>query len=111
MIRPALFVAVTALLAAFLGGAGALLARSQDQDVNVWLSMGTALVIGTFLAFLILGPRAGKDEAPEAEGFAVVAREEVKPVMVPRDEATPRPADETAGPESPSTSRPGEPPK
>ncbi len=92
MARPALFVAVTALLAACLAVAGAFLARSQGETVNVWLSLGTGLVIGTFLAFLIMGSRLAKDdddEDPPTEGFAVVSKAETEVQMRPRDPPAP----------------------
>ncbi len=116
MSRPALFVAVTALLAALLAAIGVLIARAQDADVNLWLSMGTALVVGTFVAFLILGPKAGNDadEQPAAEGFAVVEQKETRPQITPRAEggqAPPTGADPKTGPDGAAAPAARDPPQ
>lgn len=106
--RSALFVAAAALLAAVLALAAALLARTQGQDINIWLTMGTAALIGTFLAFLFIGK---VEPEPEAEGFAIVRTEEKTEVVAQPRDAGPegRPSEESheAGAEGAPPERPG----
>lgn len=76
MSRAAVFVAVTGASAALLALVAALVASERGADVNIWLTMATALVVGLFLAFLWLGPRGKRPE--QAEGFEVVSRKKSK---------------------------------
>lgn len=80
--QAARFVAVTAALSAAVGFAGAWIAQAQGVDVNLWLSAGTAIVVGLFLALWWAAP---KEHEPESEGFEIVATQEAEAVLTERE--------------------------
>ncbi len=75
MPRAAWFVAVTGGLAALIALIAGLVASWQGVDINLWLTVATALVVGLFASFLWIG-RGEDDDEPAVEGFDVVSHKE-----------------------------------